>query len=201
MNFKVGDKVRVSVNCERYKQACLKGKRGRIVKIDTYCGWNRPIVVKFEGIYNHNSRHGYFYFKEDELRSIHKTDNFDIIDFNKYLKEITDKHGLISSYHWSDDLNGYLYDFYRDIYTDENRDDFHGYLYDFYRDVCPYENRVARVLVKPNQIDKIDEVLSNIDEHLAERLNPMSYPAKRLGHFRLDQLETLVKKKKRRATC
>lgn len=58
------------------------------------------------------------------------------------------------------------------------------------------KNKVARILVKPNQLDKIDEVLSNIDEHLAERLNPMSYPAKHLGRFRLDQLETLVKKEK-----
>lgn len=174
MKFKVGDEVCVSFNFERYKQACLKGKRGFIVEIDDCWGWNCPITVKFEGIYNHNSKHGYFYFKEDELRLIHKTDNFDIIDFNKRLKEIADKHGLISSYHWSDN--------------------FHGYLYDFYRDVCPYKNRVARVLVKPIQIDKIDEVLSNIDEHLAEMLNPMTYTAKRLGHFRLDQLETLVKK-------
>lgn len=187
MKFKVGDEVCVCFNFERYKQACLKGKRGFIVEIDECQGWNCPITVKFEGIYNHNSKYGYFYFKEDELRLIHKTDNFDIIDFNKRLKEIADKHGLISSYHWSDNLHGYLYDFYS-----VNTFEYQLSNMDVYID----KNRVARVLVKPNQIDKIDEALSKIDEHLAERLNPMSYTAKRLEHFRLDQLETLVKQEK-----
>lgn len=148
MKFKVGDEVRVSLYCERYEQDRIYGKAGYIIKIDErlMC----PIAVKFEGIFNNKAMSGYFYFNKNELRPIHKTDNVDIIWFNKLLQEITYKYGLIGSYRWSDDLNGYLYDFYRGNFTNSNR--------------------VARILVKPNQIDEIDETLSNIDEHLAERL-------------------------------
>lgn len=114
-----------------------------------------------------------FYFDEGDLIYCGGRngilDNLDIIDFNKHLKEITDKYGLIGSYRWSDDLHGYLYDFYIDVYTDKNS--------------------VATVLVKPNQIDKIDETLSNINEYLAERLNPMPYQIKHLGCFHLGQEE------------
>lgn len=180
MKFKVGDNVYVHKKCKRYKAYMPEILNHGGIVVDINETYDNPIIVSIEGVSNKYSGRGYFYFDEGDLIYCggrnDVLDNFNIIDFNKYLKEIADKHGLISSYFWSDEFHGYLYDFYRNVYTDENR--------------------VARVLVKPNQIDKIDKILSNIDEHLTEMLNPMSYPAKRLGHFRLDQLETLVKKEK-----
>ena len=165
MIFKIGDKVLVHKRCERYKRYMpeIFNHKGVVVNISkTY---ENPIVVSIEGVSNKYSKKGYFYFDEGDLifceRQNGILDNFDIIDFNKHLQKITDKYGLISSYCWSDDLHGYIYDFYMDVYTDKNI--------------------IARILVKPNQIDKIDETLSNIDEHLANKLHPMPYQIKHLG--------------------
>lgn len=167
MKFKVGDEVRLSCYCERYEQDRIYGKAGYVIKIDErlMC----PIAVKFEGIFNSKAKSGYFYFNENELMPIRRSDNVDIIVFNEFLQDIADKYGLISSYRWSDNLNGYLYDFYRDHFTNKNR--------------------VARVIVKPDQLDDIYETLSVIDEHLVERLNPMPYQIKHLGRWNLDQEE------------
>lgn len=176
MKFKVGDKVRVHKRCEHYKAYMPEILNHVGIVVDINETYDNPIIVSIEGVSNKYSKKGYFYFGEDDLIYCGGRngifDNFDIIGFNKLLQDITDRHGLISSYRWSDNLNGYLYDFYRDHFTDKNR--------------------VARVLVKPNQLDDIDDIyetLSVIDEHLVERLNPMPYQIKHLGRWNLGQEE------------
>lgn len=154
MNIKVGDEVRVHKGCKRYKTYMPKILKYKGIVVDINENYENPIIVSIEGVHNNYSKKGYFYFDEGDLIYCGGRndifDNFDIISFNKLLKKITDKYGLIGSYYWSDDLHGYLYYFYKDVYTDKNK--------------------VAEVLVKPDQVDKIYETLSNIDGHLAERL-------------------------------
>ena len=162
MIFKVGDEVRVHKRCKRYKAYVPEILNYKGIVVDINENYENPIIVSIEGVCNNYSKKGYFYFDEGDLIYCGDRndifDNFDIISFNKLLKKITDKYGLIGSYYWSDDLHGYLYYFYKDVYTDKNK--------------------VATVLVKPNQVDKIYETLSNIDAHLAERLYKKTFVIK-----------------------
>lgn len=173
MNIKVGDEVRIHKGCKRYKTYMPKILKYKGIVVDINENYKNPIIVSIEGVHNNYSKKGYFYFDEGDLIYCGGRndifDNFDIISFNKLLKKITDKYGLISSYYWSDDLHGYLYYFYKDVYTDKNK--------------------VATVLVKPNQVDKIYETLSNIDAHLAERLYTKTFKIHNLGRWNLDQEE------------
>lgn len=172
MIFKVGDEVRVHKGCKRYKTYIPEILNHKGIVVDINENYENPIIVSIEGVRNNYSKKGYFYFDEGDLiycgwrNDIF--DNFDVISFNKLLKKITDKYGLIGSYSWSDDLHGYLYDFYKPgMYTNvELLDVASLHPHDVYTD----KNKVATVLVKPNQIDKIYETLSNIDTHLAEKL-------------------------------
>lgn len=173
MNIKVGDEVRVHKGCKRYKTYIPEILNHKGIVVDINENYENPIIVSIESVRNNYSKKGYFYFDEDDLIYCGGRndifDNFDIVSFNKLLKKITDKYGLIGSYYWSDDLHGYLYYFYKDVYTDKNK--------------------VATVLVKPDQIDKVYETLSNIDKHLAERLYKKTFKTHNLGHWSSDQEE------------
>lgn len=173
MNIKVGDEVRVHKGCKRYKTYMPEILNHKGIVVDINENYENPIIVSIESVRNNYSKKGYFYFDEDDLIYCGGRndifDNFDIVSFNKLLKKITDKYGLIGSYYWSDDLHGYLYYFYKDVYTDKNK--------------------VATVLVKPDQIDKVYETLSNIDKHLAERLYKKTFKTHNLGHWSSDQEE------------
>lgn len=191
MNIKVGDEVRVHKGCKRYKTYMPKILKYKGIVVDINENYENPIIVSIEGVHNNYSKKGYFYFDEGDLIYCGGRndifDNFDIVSFNKLLKKITDKYGLIGSYSWSDDLHGYLYDFYKPgMYTNvELLDVASLHPHDVYTD----KNKVATILVKPNQIDKIYETLSIIDTHLAERLYKKTLPLKHIGHWSSDQEE------------
>lgn len=191
MNIKVGDEVRIHKGCKRYKTYMPKILKYKGIVVDINENYENPIIVSIEGVHNNYSKKGYFYFDEGDLIycgfEMHIFDNFDVINFNKLLKKITDKYGLIGSYSWSDDLHGYLYDFYKPgMYTNVALLDVASlHPHDVYTD----KNKVATILVKPNQIDKIYETLSNIDTHLAERLYKKTFKTHKLGHWSSDQEE------------
>ena len=191
INIKFGDDVRVHKGCKRYKTYLPEMLNHKGIVVDINENYENPIIVSIEGVRNNYSKKGYFYFDEGDLIYCGGRndifDNFDIISFNKLLKKITDKYGLICSYSWSDDLHGYLYDFYKPgMYTNVALLDvasLHPH------DVDTDKNKVATVLVKPNQIDKIYETLSNIDTHLAERLYKKTFKTHNLSRWSSDQKE------------